>query len=167
MGGKARNCKRRGQRRFFLGTPATPDTFFSPARFTTKGRSTMPRVIHFEIHADDTERAVKFYQSLFDWQFQKWGGPMDYWLITTGPNSQPGINGGSLKRQCAIDGQAVIAYVCTVDVPSVDAYVKKITDLGGQIALPKMSIPNVGWLAYGKDTEGNIFGVMQNDPAAK
>lgn len=127
----------------------------------------MPRVIHFEIHADDPERAVNFYQSLFAWQFQKWGGPMDYWLITTGPTSQPGINGGLLKRHGPIDGQAVIAYVCTVDVPNVDDYVKKVTDLGGQIALPKMPIPGVGWLAYAKDTDGNIFGMMQNDPAAK
>src|SRR5262245_40335283 len=127
----------------------------------------MPRVIHFEIHADDPERAVKCYQGLFAWQFQKWGGPMDYWLITTGPNSLPGINGGLLKRHGPIDGQAVIAYVCTVDVPNVDDYVKKVTDLGGQIALPKMPIPGVGWLAYAKDTDGNIFGMMQNDPAAK
>jgi predicted enzyme related to lactoylglutathione lyase len=30
-----------------------------------------------------------------------------------------------------------------------------------------MAIPGVGWLCYFKDTEGNIFGMMQNDPAAK
>jgi len=127
----------------------------------------MPRVIHFEIHADDPDRAVRFYRELFGWEFSKWGGPMDYWLITTGPDNQPGINGGLLRRQCPIDGQAVIAYVCTVDVPSVDEYAARITALGGQIALPKMPIPGVGWLAYGKDTEGNIFGIMQSDPGAK
>ncbi|HYV35406.1 MAG TPA: hypothetical protein VE988_06865, partial [Gemmataceae bacterium] len=77
------------------------------------------------------------------------------------------INGGMVKRQGVIDGTAVIAYVCTVDVASVDATVQKITSLGGTIALPKMPIPGIGWLAYGKDTEGNIFGVMQSDPAAK
>ena len=126
----------------------------------------MPRVVHFEIHAADPERAVNFYQTLFGWTFQKWEGPMDYWLIVTGPDDQRGINGGLVRRQGEIDGQAVIAYVCTVDVEDVDASVQAATDNGGQIALPKMPIPGVGWLAYCKDTEGNIFGMMQNDPNA-
>ena len=126
----------------------------------------MPRVVHFEIHAADPERAVNFYQTLFGWTFQKWEGPMDYWLIITGPDDQPGINGGLVRRQGEIDGQAVIAYVCTVDVADVDASVKSAIDHGGQIALPKMPVPGMGWLAYCKDTEGNIFGMMQNDPNA-
>ena len=127
----------------------------------------MPRVVHFEIHAADPDRAVNFYKTLFGWEFQKWEGPMDYWLITTGPNEQPGINGGLVQRQGEIDGQAVIAYVCTVDVENLDASVQKAVDNGGQIALPKMPIPGMGWLAYCKDTEGNIFGMMQGDPNAK
>jgi predicted enzyme related to lactoylglutathione lyase len=127
----------------------------------------MPRVVHFEIHAADPDRAVNFYKTLFGWTFQKWEGPMDYWLITTGPNDQPGINGGLVRRQGEIDGQAVIAYVCTVDVENLDASVQTALDNGGQIALPKMPIPGMGWLAYCKDTEGNIFGMMQGDPNAK
>ena len=126
----------------------------------------MPRVVHFEIHAADPDRAVNFYQTLFGWTFQKWEGPMDYWLVTTGPDDQPGINGGLVRRQGEIDGQAVIAYVCTVDVTDLDASVQTAIDNGGQIALPKMPIPGMGWLAYCKDTEGNIFGMMQNDPNA-
>jgi predicted enzyme related to lactoylglutathione lyase len=127
----------------------------------------MPRVIHFEIHAEDPERAVRFYRELFGWEFSKWDGPMDYWIIRTGPDGTPGINGGLVRRHGTIDGQAVIAYVCTIDVPSVDMYVQKILQNGGTIALPKMPIPGVGWLAYGKDTEGNIFGIMQSDAGAK
>ena len=127
----------------------------------------MPRVVHFEIHAADPDRAVNFYKTLLGWTFQKWEGPMDYWLITTGPNDQPGINGGLVRRQGEIDGQAVIAYVCTVDVENLDASVQAAVENGGQIALPKMPIPGLGWLAYCKDTEGNIFGMMQNDPNAK
>lgn len=127
----------------------------------------MPRVVHFEIHAGDPDRAVNFYQALFGWTFQKWEGPMDYWLITTGPNEQPGINGGLVRHQGEIDGQAVIAYVCTVDVENLDASVQTALDNGGQIALPKMPIPGMGWLAYCKDTEGNIFGMMQGDPNAQ
>lgn len=126
----------------------------------------MARVIHFEVQADQPERAVKFYQELFGWEFTKWEGPQPYWLIKTGPDSRPGINGGLLPRRCPVDGQAVIAYVCTVDTPSVDESVKKAQASGGTVALPKMAIPGVGWLAYCKDTEGNVFGMMQADPKA-
>lgn len=126
----------------------------------------MPRVIHFEIHAADPERAIQFYSTVLGWHFTKWDGPMPYWLITTGPDSQPGINGGLVPRRGAIDGQAVIAFVCTVDVPDLDNFTAKALNAGGTIALPKMPIPGVGWLAYCKDTEGNIFGMMQSDPAA-
>ena len=127
----------------------------------------MPRVVHFEIHASEPERAVNFYKNVFDWQFQKWEGPMDYWVINTGPDGQPGINGGLTRRQGEIDGQAVIAYVCTVDVDNVDAYMDRATSNGGQVVVPKMPIPGVGWLVYCKDTEGNIFGMMQADANAK
>jgi predicted enzyme related to lactoylglutathione lyase len=127
----------------------------------------MPRVVHFEIHADNPERAIRFYQGLFGWEFTKWAGPTDYWLVKTGPDGQPGINGGLIRRQGPIDGTAVIAYVCTVDVPSVDRFLTEIPGKGGTVVVPKMAIPGVGWLAYAKDPEGNIFGFMQNDPAAK
>jgi predicted enzyme related to lactoylglutathione lyase len=129
----------------------------------------MPRVCHFQIHADNTERAAAFYTQVFGWTLTKWEGPMEYWLITTGPDSQPGINGGLVKRHGSgpIDGQPVNAYVCTVDVPDLDEYVGKATSVGGVIALPKMPIPGVGWLTCVKDTEGNILGMMQNDPTAK
>jgi predicted enzyme related to lactoylglutathione lyase len=128
----------------------------------------MNRPTHFEIHAGEPERAIKFYQAVFGWQFQKWDGPMPYWLITTGKDA-PGINGGMVPRMgpAPAEGQAVNAYPTTVKVASVDAAVTAIIANGGTIALPKMPIPAMGWLAYGKDTEGNIFGVMQDDPAAK
>jgi predicted enzyme related to lactoylglutathione lyase len=123
----------------------------------------MSRVVHFEIHADDPQRAVNFYQDVFGWQIQKWDGPADYWLVTTGKPPEPGIDGAIVQRRGPINGDAVIAYVCTVDVTSVDDTIAKITSLGGTIALPKDPVPGVGWLAYAKDTEGNIFGVMQSD----
>ena len=129
----------------------------------------MNRPTHFEIHAGDPERAIKFYTAVFGWTFQKWGGgQMPYWLITTGAD-EPGINGGMIPRQGAApaEGQPVNAYPTTIKVASVDAAVGAITANGGTIALPKMPIPAMGWLAYGKDTEGNIFGVMQEDPGAK
>jgi uncharacterized protein len=127
----------------------------------------MPRVVHFEIHASDPERAIAFYTSLFDWQFHKWDGPVDYWLIQTGSADTPGIDGGMIRRQGVVDGTAVIGYVCTIDVPLVDTAAQRIAELGGTIVVPKMPIPGIGWLAYGKDPDGNIFGIMHRDPNAK
>ncbi len=126
----------------------------------------MPRVIHFEIHAENPQRAITFYTGLFNWRFDKWPGPMVYWLITTGPETQRGINGGLILRRGSIDGTAVIAYVCTVDVAKLADAIGTVTKLGGTIVVPTMAIPGVGWLAYAKDTEGNIFGLMQSDPSA-
>lgn len=129
----------------------------------------MPRLVHFEIHADDLDRASAFYTDLFGWTFTKWAGPVDYRLITTGPDAEPGINGGMVKRMGPrpAEGQAVNAFPCTVSVPDLDARVAKAVALGGTVALPKMAIPGVGWLAYVKDLDGNILGMMQADPTAK
>ena len=121
----------------------------------------MPRVIHFEISADDPEKAAKFYTDVFGWEITKWDGPQPYWLVKTGPDGTPGINGGIFVRK------GPVGHVNTIDVPSVDDFVAKITAHGGQCVLPKMAIPGVGWLAYCKDPEQSIFGIMQPDPAAK
>lgn len=126
----------------------------------------MGRVVHFEIHAEDPERAVKFYTDVFGWVFHKWDGPMEYWLITTGPDDEPGINGGLVHRQGTIDGTAVTSFVCTIAVDDLDAAIAKLEAFGAPVALPKHAIPGVGWLAYYKDTEGNLFGVNQADPSA-
>jgi uncharacterized protein len=127
----------------------------------------MSRVVYFEIHAEEPQRAMNFYEAIFGWGFQRWEGPQEYYLIKTGPNDKPGIDGGLIKRMGAIDGTAVIAYVCTIDTESVDEVSAKVWDKGGQIVVPKMAVPGVGWLAYCKDTEGNIFGIMQEDRAAQ
>jgi uncharacterized protein len=126
----------------------------------------MSRVVHFEIHAGDPERAIAFYKRLFGWQFQHFPD-MAYWVIKTGEPGTPGIDGGLLQRRGAIDGQAVIAYVCTVDVVDIDKSVAALQAAGGTLALPKQAIPGIGWIAYAKDTEGNIFGMMQSDRNAK
>lgn len=127
----------------------------------------MGRPVHFEIHAEQPERAAAFYSALFGWSFQKWDGPMPYWLVTTGEGGV-GINGGLVQRHGAApaEGQAVNAYVITVDVDDCEGTVAKALANGGTVALPKMPIPGIGWLAYLKDTEGNIFGAMQRDESA-
>ena len=121
----------------------------------------MPRPIHFELHTDNPERAAAFYRQVFAWQIDKWEGPVDYWLASTGPESEPGIHGAITQRS------GNLTTVNTIGVPSVDEYVQKVVAAGGTIALPKMAVPGVGWIAYGIDTEGNIFGMMQEDPNAQ
>ncbi len=129
----------------------------------------MPRPIHFEIHAGDPQRAIGFYSQLFGWTFTKWESPMDYWLIKTGEPGTVGIDGGLMPRQGEAPKpmQAVKAFVCTVDVPDLAATLKRVAELGGKVVVPTMPIPTVGWLAYAIDTETNVFGMMQMDPAAK
>lgn len=122
----------------------------------------MPRVTHFEIEAEKPERAIKFYEKVFGWKIEKWKGPIEYWLITTGKEDEPGIDGGLSKRT---EGEPPT--VNTIDVPSVDEYVKKVEGNGGSIVRPKIAIPGVGWMAYFKDTEGNLFGMMERDDSAQ
>ena len=125
----------------------------------------MPRVAHFEVHAAEPEKAIAFYAAVLGWKFQRWGGgPQEYWLITTGPDSEPGINGGLIRRQGGIDGGAVIAYICSCMVSSLEETTRAALAAGGQVVVPRMAIPGVGWLAYAKDNQGNIFGMMQSDP---
>ena len=118
----------------------------------------MLRVSHFEVGADDPERLAKFYQEVFGWTIQKWDGPMDYWLVMTGPEGTPGIDGGIARK-----GEGEGGTINSIDVPDCDEYVAKIEAAGGTIVLPKTAVPGVGWLAYLKDTEGNTFCIMQED----
>ena len=121
----------------------------------------MPRVVHFEIPADNPERASAFYKKAFGWKIEKWPGPMDYWMVNTGPDSAPGINGGLMKKG------NVTTTTNTIGVDSVDAAITAVTNAGGKLIMPKTPIPTVGYFAYCEDTEGNLFGVMQPDPNAK
>jgi uncharacterized protein len=119
----------------------------------------MNRPVHFEIHSADPARSLAFFEQLFGWKAQKWGGPDEYWLLTTGEGT--GIDGGLLRSR---DGQP--RTVNTVEVQNLDAMVEKAAAAGGQVVVPKMPIPGIGWLAYGTDPVGNLFGMMQHDPAA-
>jgi predicted enzyme related to lactoylglutathione lyase len=122
----------------------------------------MPRPTHFEIPAENPESLMAFYGSVFGWTFRNWdGGPMPYWLVITGPDSEPGINGGLLQRQ-----DPKQPCVNTVTVPELDKTLAAAVEHGARIALPRMGVPGVGWLAYCTDPEGHMIGIMQLDPAA-
>jgi uncharacterized protein len=119
----------------------------------------MPRPVHFEIAAGDVEKLKAFYGSLFGWTYEDWGGG-HYTVIKTGQG--PGIDGGFMKRR-----EAGGLTVCTIDVANVDESLKVALENGATLAVPKIPVPGVGWLAYCKDPEGTIFGMMQMDPNAK
>jgi len=124
----------------------------------------MARVNHFEIYTADPEAVQPFYKEVFGWKFQKFeGGPMEYWLITTGPDQEPGINGGITRPR---DGQGS-ATINTIAVESLEKTVEKIEQGGGKICVPKMAIPKVGWLAYAEDPSGNVFGVIEPNETAQ
>jgi uncharacterized protein len=121
----------------------------------------MPRVVHFELSADDPERAVQFYEKVFGWKIHKWEGPQDYWLATTGEQGTPGIDGAIMRRDPSMP-----AVVNTIDVVSLDDSLAQVTANGGNMVAPRQAIPGIGYFAYCQDTEGNTFGLMQNDPSA-
>ena len=122
----------------------------------------MPRVVHFEIYADDVDRAHKFYADVLRWEINKWDGPpqMDYRLVTTGTDGT-GINSGLTRRPPG--GTAGVNYV---DVESIEEYLDKVQAAGGTILQPKIPIPSVGYIAVCQDTEGNPSGLHQADPSA-
>ena len=124
----------------------------------------MNRVVHFEIYTDEPEAVQPFYRDVFGWKFEKFeGGPIEYWLITTGDDKDAGINGGlALPRKGQSPGT-----INTVTVSSLDKTIRKIERHGGKICVPKMAIPNMGWLAYAEDSAGNVFGIMEPNTAAK
>jgi hypothetical protein len=117
----------------------------------------MSRVTHFEVPANDVDRCQSFYEKAFGWTFSKFGDS-DYWLIATGEG--PGIDGGMMKRN---PGQPVTN---SIGVPDIDAAIAAVEAAGGVVVVPKLAIAGAGWLAYFRDTEENIFGLMQPDTSA-
>ena len=118
----------------------------------------MNRVVHFEIYSDDPAVAQPFYENVFGWQFKKVeGGPVEYWVVRTGDEKDPGIDGGLLRPR---EGQSP-GTINTVAVRSLDGTIAKIEKGGGKICVPKMAIPDIGLLAYAEDPTGNIFGILE------
>jgi len=119
----------------------------------------MPTIVHFDIAADDPDRAKKFYEALFDWKVENPPGMTDYYFVETEDlNGRGGVGGGLGKR--GNPEQRITAYI---GVNSIDAYSTKVKKLGGKIIQPKMSVPGWGYLAICSDTENNVFGLWQED----
>jgi predicted enzyme related to lactoylglutathione lyase len=122
------------------------------------------KVVHFEIPADNVERAKSFYLKAFGWQISQYPG-MEYHMVGTTPVDQktqmptePGaINGGMTKRNDQVKNTVI-----TVDVADIDASLKSIEKLGGKTVQKKQPVADMGFTAYFKDTEGNIVGLWQS-----
>ena len=122
----------------------------------------MPTVQHFEIPADDVERASKFYTGVFEWKMQKLANPedpsKDYWFFDTkDENGNKGIGGGLMKRQAP--EHSVTNYIT---VPSIDDYTSKIEEAGGKVIMPRTEIPEMGFILVFLDTENNMFGLYES-----
>lgn len=124
----------------------------------------MARVVHFEITADEPERAIRFYSQAFGWFVEKWQGPEEYWQVSTGEEDEMGINGAIMQRpQTAVGGGTLN----TIGVGNLDAAVEAVVEAGGEVVQERRTIPYVGYHAYCRDTEGNVFGVLEPDMEAK
>jgi predicted enzyme related to lactoylglutathione lyase len=121
------------------------------------------RVIHFEIQADNVERAKTFYEKALGWNIsqvmKKEEAGMDYWGIETGEG--PGISGGLYERP-KTEKDKFYLYDCTILVEDIDKATAAVKANGGIITKEKDEIPNIGWFAGAVDTEGNRFGLMQS-----
>jgi predicted enzyme related to lactoylglutathione lyase len=121
-------------------------------------------IVHFEIPADDVERARRFYQKAFGWKISDpW--KMEYFLVETRKKGEDGINGGLMQRK--MPDQRFTNYL---SVASVDAACRKIEEAGGAVVMPKTEISaDMGWFALFRDTEGNVLGVHEapRKPARK
>lgn len=121
----------------------------------------MNRFTHFELASDNLEETAAFYREVFGWQIYKWEGPVDYWLVTSGDASTPGINGGLMQTNGAFKGT-----INTIEVADIDAAIEKVKAHGGEMIMEKDAIPGVGWQAYFKDNSGIIVGLHQADESA-
>jgi predicted enzyme related to lactoylglutathione lyase len=116
----------------------------------------MAGIIHFEINADNPERACEFYSKAFGWKIENLAGGPNCWLVATGAEAELGIR-YRMGNWTTVN---------TIGVSSVDEAIRDIERAGGKMVQPKMHIPGIGYLAYCQDTEGNIFGIVENDPSA-
>lgn len=135
----------------------------------------MGRVIHFEITAVDPERAANFYRKVFGWEIMRWAGNEDYWLVSTGPIEEPGINGGIMMRTAGavketnVDIKSpsqAINFINTIDVKNLGNITILVEENGGEVVRAREEVPGIGYLAYCKDSEGNMFGVMEANESA-
>ena len=120
------------------------------------------RVVHFEIPADDVDRASEFYRSAFGWSLSAMP-EMGYTIVATTPTDEQGtptesgaINGGMMAREAPITTPVIV-----IDVDDIDKALETIGSLGGSTVVPRQPVMDMGFAAYFKDSEGNLMGLWQ------
>ena len=119
-------------------------------------------IVHFEIPADNIERANKFYGSLFGWKIEK-VPEMDYWMFRTGAGNGERVMGGGIMQR-HYPQEPITIYI---SVDSVAEYSKKVEGLGGKVTRPKTEVPGHGCFAVCTDTENNAFALWENNPQSQ
>ncbi len=115
----------------------------------------------FAIHVDDVQRARRFYEAIFGWTFEPWGPP-DFYLIHTGDERSPGVQGLMHKRMTPrAQGDGPNCFECTISVDDVDAIAAAVKKHGGKVTMEKSKIPTVGEVIYFDDPDGNRVGAMK------
>jgi predicted enzyme related to lactoylglutathione lyase len=123
-----------------------------------RGEGMAGKLVHFEVPADDTTRAREFYNGLFGWSFQTMEGPVEYHMAQV----SEGLGAG-LHR--ADQGGGIPGIFVYFDVDDIREGAQRVRELGGDVEEPG-PVPGMGWFARCADTEGNRFGLWQNDPSA-
>jgi len=132
----------------------------------------MNRVSYFDLYASNPERAIKFYEEVFGWTFEKWNDPdlpEEYWSVKTGSDDHPGIDGGMIKRRGPDPGKdiPIRAFVCSIEVDNIDEYIMKVKEMGSVLAMDKTPVKGFGHVASFIDPEGNSVGLMHRDESTK
>ncbi len=119
----------------------------------------MPRVVHFECHADDPERAAAFYREVFGWEIARTDDPY-YILLRSGASGEDGIDGAVMLR---IGGSS---FTNAIAVDSIHEYVLRIIRAGGEVLMAERTVAGVGRIAYCSDAEGNVFALLEREAKA-
>lgn len=124
------------------------------------------RLSHFAIHIDDMERARRFYDGVFEWGFLSYG-PGDFLQIKADKSENGELIGALQSRNYSPIPEKVIGFECTINVENIDMIIERVLGNGGQVVMPKTTIPYVGYIAKFLDTEGNLICGMQYDSNAR
>ena len=125
------------------------------------------RVVHFEIEAADRARATNFYAKAFGWQLQQLGEEMgQYVVVTTGDPKEPGGINGGIYGTAPGASKEINAFSCAIGVDNIDQSIASVKSAGGEVQGDKMDVPTVGTFIRCKDTEGNVFTMLQPLPTS-
>ncbi len=110
-------------------------------------------VVHCEIGVKDTEKAKRFYGTLFDWKFESYGPAQMF-----NPGQKEGAIGGHINALGHEPHNYVTVYVQVSDLAK---YAKRAEELGGKTLIPPQEVPGMGHFAWIRDPEGNCIGLWK------